>query len=272
MGQGAYYNRVFWITGGGSGIGEALAMEAARRGAWVAVSGRRVEPLERVVAAIEATGARALAVPCDVADDASIRAAVEQIVSAWGKIDAVIANAGFGLTGAIEDLTFDDWSRQLNTNVIGAIMTATHAMPHLRHTRGRIALIGSVAGVVVSPNVGAYSASKAAIRSIAQTLHVELLGTGVSCTLVQPGFVESDINRVDNSNTLREDWTDRRPAWLMWPADRAARVILDALWERDRECTFTRHGQLAAALGQHVPGVVPRVFNGVRLLKKVVGR
>jgi NAD(P)-dependent dehydrogenase (short-subunit alcohol dehydrogenase family) len=248
-------HEIAWITGAGSGLGRALAVELARRGADVAVSGRRLDKLEEVAREVEALGRRALAVPCDVTDEASVSRAVATVVGHFGKLDLAIANAGFGVMGTIEKLTAADWRRQLDTNVVGAAVTAAKALPHLRATRGRLGLVGSVAGVVCAPNSGAYGASKAALRAIGATLSMELHGSGVSCTVLQPGFVESDIARVDNDGTFHPDRRDPRPSFLMWKADAAARVMADGLHDRTRELTFTGHGKIGAFIGQHAPGL-----------------
>ncbi|MCB9508376.1 MAG: SDR family oxidoreductase [Myxococcales bacterium] len=251
-----FAGKVAWITGGGSGIGRALAVELARNGADVAVSGRRADRLSEAVAACEAEGVRAIAVPCDVTQEDSVQAAVASVVAQLGRLDVAVANAGFGVSGAVVDVSADEWRRQLDTNVVGVAMTARHAVPELEKTRGRLVVVGSVSGTISVPGSGAYSASKYAVRSLAQTLSIELAPRGVSCTLIQPGFVESEIAKVDNRGEYKESRKDRRPAKLMWKADDAARVMVRAIDRRAREYTFTAHGKAAAFLGMHFPGLV----------------
>ena len=116
--------KVVWITGGGSGIGKALALQFAKEGGIVAVSGRREERLQEVVDAITAKGGKGLAVRCDVTDEASVAEAVQRVVRSLGGIDVAVANAGFSVAGRVEKLSAADWRRQLDVNVIGAAMTA----------------------------------------------------------------------------------------------------------------------------------------------------
>ncbi len=248
--------KVAWVTGGGSGIGKALALGLAKEGAAVAVSGRREDRLQEVVEEIAAKGGKALAVRCDVTDEASVAEAVQKVVRQLGGLDVAVANAGFAVAGRIEKLSAADWRRQLDVNVIGVAMTARYALPHLRERKGRLVLIGSVASMLVSPGMGAYSASKYAVRAIGQALAAELHGSGVSCTTIHPGYIESEIAQVDNQGRFDADKEDRRPKNLMWPADRAARVMVDAIAKRKREYTFTGHGKLGAFAGQHMPGLV----------------
>lgn len=249
-------NQVVWITGGGSGIGRALALAFADEGAAVAVSGRRDDRLEQVVEEIESREAKGLAVRCDVTDEASVAEAVQRVVRALGGLDVAVANAGFSVAGRIEKLSAADWRRQLDVNVIGVAMTARYALPPLRERRGRMVLIGSVASMLPTPGMGAYSASKYAVRAIGQTLAVELHGTGVTCTTIHPGYIESEIAQVDNQGRFDASREDRRPKNLMWPADKAARVMVDAIAKRKREYVFTGHGKVGAFAGRHMPGLV----------------
>lgn len=249
-------NQVVWITGGGSGIGRALAVAFAAEGAAVAVSGRREDRLAQVIEQIESQGAKGLAVRCDVTDEASVAEAVQKVARTLGGLDVAVANAGFSVAGRIEKLSAADWRRQLDVNVIGVAMTARYAIPHLRERKGRLVLIGSVASMLATPGVGAYAASKAAVRTIGQVLAVELHGTGVTCTTIHPGYIESEIAQVDNQGRFDASREDRRPKNLMWPADKAARVMVDAIAKRKREYTFTAHGKAGAFAGRHAPGLV----------------
>lgn len=251
-----FQDQVVWITGGGSGIGRELALAFAREGASVAVSGRREDRLAEVVHQIEETGAKGLAVRCDVTDEASVAEAVRKVVRTWGGLDVAVANAGFSVGGRIEKLSAADWRRQLDVNVIGVAMTARYAIPHLRERNGRLVLVGSIASMMSAPGFGAYSASKYAVRAIGQALAVELHGTGVTCTTIHPGYIESEIAQVDNQGRFDPSREDKRPKNLMWPTDKAARAMLDAIAKRKREHTFTSHGKVGAFAGRHMPGLL----------------
>lgn len=251
-----FHGQVVWIAGATAGIGRAMAREFARRGADVAVSGRRQDRLAEVVAEVERFGRRGLAIACDVRREDEVAAAVQTVVATLGRLDVAVANAGFGVVGRVEELTLDDWHRQFETNLFGAVAVAKHSLPALRRTGGRLALVSSVSGLLASPRVGAYAASKFALRAVGLTLTMELRGSGVSCTLLNPGFVSTEIGQVDNAGQFEASRTDKRPAQLMWSADDAARVMVKAIAARKREYTFTAHGKLGAFLGQHFPGVM----------------
>jgi len=248
-------DEVVWITGGGSGLGRALALEFSRRGAVVAVSGRRADRLAEVVSAIQDSGGQAYAFTCDVTDETRLTEVVAEIVADLGGIDVVVANAGYGIIGKIVEVADEYWKRQFDVNVFGLLTTVRHALPHVCQRRGRVVLISSVRAFIGAPGSGVYGASKAAVRSIGHTLNAELVGTGVTCTTIFPGYVKTEISRVDNDGVFRADRKDRMPAKLMWPADKAAKVMWSAIEKRKREYVFTGHGRIIAFIAMHFPKI-----------------
>jgi short-subunit dehydrogenase len=107
--------------------------------------------------------------------------------------------------------------------------------------------------------VGAYGASKAAVHSIGETLQVELLGTGVTCTTIHPGFIKSEITRIDNEGNHHKDRADPRPSNLMWPTDKAAKVMVKAIAKRKKVFVFTGHGKIAVFLGKFFPSIARKI-------------
>lgn len=251
--------KVVWITGGGTGIGRSLALELARQGAQVAVSGRRQDRLDEVVAACEALGRPALAVPCDVRDEAACQAAVQAILERFGVLDVCVANAGYGVVGKVEQLTDAQWRAQFDVNVFGVLNTVRAALPQLKLSRGRVALISSVAVFANPRRNAAYNASKAAVAALGATLWAELHGSGVSCTTIYPGLVHSEIGQVDNQGVYHPEKKDPRPQAVMWTSEKAARVMADAIADRRRELVFTGHGKLIALVARLFPGVMARL-------------
>lgn len=251
-----FKEKIIWITGASSGIGREMALQFAQQGANVAVSARRKERLDALVTEIEDLGRKALAVPCDVAVEEEVKQSVDRIIQHFGKLDIAVANAGFGVGGKIESLMAEDWKRQLDVNVVGLAITAKYALPHLRKTHGSIVLMGSVAAMISSPNSAPYNASKAAVRAIGQTLSMELHGSGVNCTTIHPGYIESEIGKVDKKGVYRPDWKDKRPANLMWPTNKAVKEMLKGIKKKKREVVITGHGKIMGFMGRHFPGVV----------------
>ena len=205
------------------------------------------------MAELTAGGARAISVRCDVTVDGDPERAVAAARERFGALDVVVANAGFGVVGPVALLTLDHYRRQFETNVFGVLRTIYAALPDVRRRRGRIAIIGSVNGHIATPGSSPYAMSKFAVRALAEALGHELAKTGASVTLVSPGFVASEIRRVDNDGVLRAETPDPVPKLLIMSADRAARQIVRAIARRRREVVVTGHGKVAVFLHRHAP-------------------
>jgi short-subunit dehydrogenase len=230
------------ITGASSGIGAALAREYDKRGARIALLARRKERL--VALANELHDAHPIV--CDVTSDASTQQAVRQALQAFGELDVVVANAGIGVVGTVDELSIDDYRRQFETNVFGVLRTVKASLASLRRTSGRIALVGSVSGFLSLPATSAYAMSKFAIRALAEALGAELSNGGVSVTHVAPGLVESEIRVVGNR-------TDTVPPFLVMPTAQAAREIASAIEARKSEVVITSHGKAAMFVATRFP-------------------
>ena len=250
-------SQTVWITGCSSGIGEALAEEWVRRGAWVFLSARREERLNVLAARLNQFGpGKATAIACDVTDEDSLRAAGRRIADECGTLDIVIANAGFGVSGTIAKLTLADYERQFDTNVYGVIRTVQAALPVLKGSGARIGIVGSVAGHVSLPGGSAYSMSKFAVRAFAESLWAEVSRKGISVTLISPGFVESDIRRVNNNGEFVKGADDPVPAWLVVPRARAASDIIRGVLAGRKEIVITGHGKLIVFLVRYFKWLV----------------
>jgi len=169
--------RTVLITGASSGIGEGLAREHARRGDRVALLARRRERLEALQQTLRAQGAEVSIHTGDVCRDGDVAAVVRELAADGIGIDIVYANAGFGVAGALQRLTLDDYQRQFDTNVFGMLRTIYESLDALRATRGTLVLVGSVAGHVAAPGSSAYSMSKFAVRALAEAVRGDLAAT-----------------------------------------------------------------------------------------------
>jgi short-subunit dehydrogenase len=260
-----FHRKVVFITGASSGIGAALAREFARRGADVALGARRVDRLMDVAADVRRLGRRAAVIPCDVTKDGDLEAAVGATLAELGRMDVVVANAGFGVVGRFDRLTLADYRRQLETNVFGVLRTAYAALGEIKRTRGSLVIIGSVSGHVAVEGGSAYSMSKFAVRALAQSLAYELEPEGVGVTLINPGFVASELYTVDNRGARHPEAVDYTPAWLRMPAEKAARQIVTAVARRRRERVITGHGKAAVFLQRHVPWLLSSLIRRARI-------
>ena len=252
---------VVFITGASSGIGAALSLEFAREGADVVLAARRRDRLESVAAGIGAIGRRAVVAPCDVTREGDLERAAAAGRSAFGKLDVVVANAGFGVTGVLERLSLDDYRRQLETNVFGVLRTVYATLDDLKKSRGRLVVIGSVSGYIALAGSSPYSMSKFAVRALADSLGHELAEHGVSVTLISPGFVESEIRQVDNRGILRtEKPAPPIPAAMVMATPTAARKIVGATARRRREVVITALGKVSVFLHRHAPGLLAQII------------
>jgi NAD(P)-dependent dehydrogenase (short-subunit alcohol dehydrogenase family) len=179
-------SQVWLITGASSGLGRALAEAVLERGGRVLVTARNHE---RVAELAARHGERAVAAPLDVADPEQARAAVGAAVDAFGRVDVVVNNAGFGLFGALEELDDDELRREFDTNVFGALNVMRAALPQLRRRRsGHIVQISSLEGV--APAVAgetAYAGTKFAVEGVCEALAREVAHLGIGVTIVEPG-------------------------------------------------------------------------------------
>jgi NAD(P)-dependent dehydrogenase (short-subunit alcohol dehydrogenase family) len=249
-------NQVIWITGGGSGIGQSLALLWAKQGHTVVISGRRLDKLEETIAQATKMPGRIYPLLLDVTDHAAVEACADKVVKEHGRMDVCVANAGFSYVGLFESMTPDDWHRQMDVNFFGAIWTMQAALKHLRKTKGRLAVISSVSGKLATGKTSAYSASKFALVGVCNALYQELYGSGVSVTSILPGLVESDIAKVDNKGVFHANYTDRRPQAFVYPRDKAARDIARAIEKRKREAVITGHGKVGVFLVNHFSGLL----------------
>ena len=259
-----FENKVVWITGGGSGLGKAMAVQFAREGAMVAASGRRKDKLEATVREIEQEGGQGLAVLCDVAREEDIINAVSQIINSFGQLDVAIANAAVPMTGKIEEIKKEEWKRNFEINVIGLAMTAKHALPELRKTNGRIVLVGSAGSMLASPNYIAYTSSKYAMRAIGQTLSIDLYKSGVACTNIYPGYMSTEFAQIDNDgkvNSAKKKWDNA----FTWTTEKSAQDCITPIYKRKREYVLSGFGKTFAWLGRHFPGVIHYIFTRFKM-------
>ena len=249
-----FRDKAVLITGASSGIGEGLALQLSQAGAKLTLAARRREQLEAVARKVAAQGgAVPIVAPCDVARDGDVEQVLAESVRRWGKLDIVFANAGFGVVGGFKKLSVGDYRRQFETNVFGVLRTIYAALPELEKSRGNLAITGSVSGWVSPPGASPYCMSKFAVRALANSITPELRRVGVKLTLISPGFVVSNIRRVDNRGTVHPDAADPVPAWIQMPTEKAVRQILHAVARGKKEQIITFHGRLFIAFERFLP-------------------
>ncbi|MFF7312968.1 SDR family NAD(P)-dependent oxidoreductase [Streptomyces sp. NPDC008137] len=186
------------VTGAASGIGEAIAVLLAARGARVALLARRAERLTELAGKIRADGGQALAVVADVTDDTSVAAAADRIHAEYGPVDLVVNSAGVMLPHPVDARRTDEWQRMLDTNVAGVLritgaFTADLVDAAADGRTADIVNISSIAAHVSFPNYAVYGATKAAVTYLSESLRGEFGPRDVRVTNIEPGFVESEL-------------------------------------------------------------------------------
>lgn len=176
------------VTGGGTGIGRAIALAMARRGGVVFISGRRREPLDDTVALVKASGGTCHRVEADVTSDADVRRLMVAIRETFGGLDVLVNNAGLFRTGRIHDMSTEDFDLMFKVNVRGVFVTTKEAI-HLMQDRpgANIINISSIAGTRTDPGMGVYEASKAAVNTLTKVMAKELAPLSIRVNAIAPG-------------------------------------------------------------------------------------
>lgn len=189
-------NPIALITGSSSGIGLTTALYLARRGYTVWATMRNLEKAGELRKIIESEKLPIELAQLDVCDDSSVKDAVTQILQKSGRIDVLVNNAGYGLRGASEEVSLDEWKRQFETNFFGVIRVTQAVLPQMRAQRsGAIVNISSVLGRMAIPFSGPYIASKFALEGLTETLRYELAPWNIKVVLIEPGFIATNFQQ-----------------------------------------------------------------------------
>lgn len=258
----AFRGNVVVLTGASAGIGREMALQLASQGAELVLAARSPEPLEEVAAACRDRGARALAVPTDVGDEAQCRALVERAVEAYGRIDTLVNNAGIGMWARFDEMRdLAPFERIMRVNYLGCVYPTYYALPHLKASRGRIVVVNSLTGLTGVPTRSGYAASKHAVAGFFDSIRIELEDDGVTVTQVFPGFVATEIRERafgPDGKPLGRGNSPVREREVM-TAEECARQIVAAAAGRKRDLVMTLRGRLGAKLKLVAPGMVDRI-------------
>lgn len=252
-----FEDKITIVTGGGSGIGRAVAEEMARRGAVVLVTDCAADKAAEVAAAIRDAGGHASSAPLDVTDADAFRRLVKEIVAEHGSLDYLFNNAGIGITGEVRDMPDKAWDRVIDVNLRGVIHGVEAAYPQMiRQGSGHIFNTACIAGLVPFPMTAAYCATKHAVVALSSALRAEAAALGVKVSVVCPGTVDTgmfdaiEYFRVDKQAVL----SGIRPALM--PVDTCARAVLKGVLRNKGIIIVTFHARLAWWLYR----LAPRTF------------
>lgn len=255
--------KVIIITGSSDGIGAEVARQLARahgKDAALVLAARNAASLDAVARDCAAAGAQTLVVPTDVSVQAQCVALVAATMARFGRIDALINNAGRSAHALFEEVRDLAWYEELmRINLWGSVWCTHAALPYLRQSRGSIVAVSSLAGLVGVPGRTAYSASKFAMAGFFEALRAELKGAGVGVTIAYPGVVATQIRyrgfnadgAAMGSSALKED--------KAMPVEECARLIIDGMQRRRRDVVMSAKGKLGRWMKLIAPGLVERL-------------
>jgi NAD(P)-dependent dehydrogenase (short-subunit alcohol dehydrogenase family) len=258
--------KVAIVTGGGSGIGEGLCRELARRGARVIVADINSAEAGRVATAITGLGGQATASTVDVSRAEEVARLVEETDTAYGRLDYMFNNAGFAIGGDFRDLTLDHWHRVLDVDLYGVLHGMQAAYPVMvRQGFGHIVNTSSAAAFFAAPGNAPYCTAKYALVGLSLSLRLEGIDLGVKVSCICPGFVRSNVYR--NAEVagmtlpagVPREQVAGAPAKMMEP-ERAARVILDGVARNKALIVFPASIRWGRRLVRILPGLSDRIL------------
>ena len=252
-------DKVVIITGASSGIGKALAVEFAKRGANLVLSARQYVTLCGIAQQLQTEyDIKAIAVQCDVTVEEDCAALIKQTLLTFGQIDILVNNAGISMRALFKDVDLKVMKNLMDVNFWGTVYCTKHALPGILKTRGSIVGVSSIAGYKGLPGRAGYSASKYAMNGFLDALRVENLRTGVHIMVACPGFTASNIRNTaldkngvpQGESTLEED--------KMMSAEEVARRIADRVENRERTIILTVQGKLTVFLSKFWPSFLDK--------------
>jgi short-subunit dehydrogenase len=253
MAHPPFRENVVLLTGASRGIGRELAYQLASQGAWLVLAARSQALLEEVAEACRARGGKALAVQTDITDEGQCQLLIERAIAAYGRLDTLINNAGYGRPKRIEAMRdLSNLKAEIELNYYGTVHCTYHALPHLKRSQGRIVGVCSLGGLIGIPGTGGYNGSKHAMRGFLNTLRVELRGSGVSVTIAYLGairterLIESMGPNVDKVPTMAPE--------------RCAALILKHAAKRHRQVVMTLAGKAVVWLQLLAPALLERTL------------
>ncbi len=257
-----FSGRVVLVTGAARGIGAAIAARFAEAGAKLVLTDVQAEVLEATAEGLRARGAVVMTQTADVSEPEAVQALVTAAVARFGRLDVVVNNAGLSIVADFASNTPAAMKRLVEVNLLGAMYVTHAALGPVKTARGSLVFVSSVSGIRAIPQGAAYSASKAALRSFAESLRVELAAAGVHVGVVSPGFTTSDGAKTVMSGDGSPRPIDRPPHDT---PEGVARQVFDLVVGRERERVLTPLGKVTALMQRLSPRLVDKILEGREL-------
>jgi meso-butanediol dehydrogenase/(S,S)-butanediol dehydrogenase/diacetyl reductase len=236
-------DKVCVVTGGGSGIGRATARVFGREGARVVVADRRVAAAEKVAAGLQEQGWPAKAVAVDVSKSEQVKAMIDATLAAFGRVDVLVNNAGYGTFGTVVDIDEQEWDDLMATNVRGVYLCCKYAIPVMRAQGGGVIVnVASVVAAVGIRNRAAYVASKGAVAALTRAIALDHAEEGIRCNAVAPGTIDTPyydevVRRAPDPAAFRKGLEARQPLGRLGTPEEIADAILFLACDESRFAT-----------------------------------
>lgn len=245
-----FKDQVILVTGASNGIGRQLALDLAARGAVVAGCGRSIPRLKEVLKEVRQRSPSSVMIGCDVSDAEQVKGMVGKILGDYGKVDALVNNAGVGMRRPFAETPLATIEEIIRTNYLGAVYCAHEVLPSMIARRsGHIVNISSIAGLIGTLNMAAYCASKFAMNGWSESLYHELKPLGISVSIVCPGAVANDFGR-DFRNS-----EPKSPPNMVISTETVSQAVLRIIESKRFEAVLPRRLALIGALRRHLPNL-----------------
>ena len=252
-------DKVVLITGSTSGIGKALAKVFGRAGAKVVITGRNAENLEATVQELNQLHIQNVGFLGDVSQEVDCARMITETISAFGKLDVLINNAGISMRAMFQDLDLEVIRKVMDINFYGTVYATKYALPHILQAKGSIIGISSIAGYRGLPGRTGYSASKFAMHGFLETLRTEVLNQGVHVMVACPGFTASNIRNAALTASGQSQGESPLDESKIMSAEEVAERILKATQQRKRDLVITTQGKMTVFLNKWWPALTDKL-------------
>jgi short-subunit dehydrogenase len=239
-----YLGKVAIITGSSRGIGKTIAIELAKRGAYIVINGRNQDRLQETEIELKKIHQNVISVCCDVSSIEGSTMLIDSTIKHFNKIDFLINNAGLSMRGQMADLDLNVYKRIIECNLLGSAYTSVLCMKHLRETQGSIVFISSLAGIRGLPSMSAYCSSKMGLRAIAESIRIEESNNNIHVGLILVGVTEIEANKesiaADGSTIILNIREDKK----VDSTQKVATAVLKSIRKRSFITVLTKLGLL----------------------------
>ena len=260
MKRSFYQGKVVVVTGASSGIGKAIAIDLAHRGATVVLGARREEKLKEVVDAIEHSGGEAVYYVMDVTKESDCEKFIDFAIAQFGKLDILICNAGISMPANFEEVEMEVLHRLMNVNFWGVTYCTKYALPYLLESKGNLVGVSSVAGIHGLPGRTGYSASKYALVGFLETIRIENLKKQLHVMIAVPGFTASNIRFTALTADGSEQGYTPRNEDKMMTSERAATLIANGIQRKKRYLYMDFEGKAVAFIKKFSTKWLDKIF------------